>query len=182
MQIAMLGHACLLCETEDLRILMDPWIVGPSNFRSWWHLPDEETDVQTLPSLDYIYVSHLHEDHFHQGTLLNLKQRPKVLVPRLYHNRLVQKLRRLGYTEILELPHAKRVKLEGSTWVCCVQTGNDSMLMIGDPSASVLNANDALQGNEPTITIPLLRELTERYSFDIAFLAFGTAGAFPKCY
>jgi hypothetical protein len=178
----MLGHACLLCETEDVRILMDPWIVGPANFRSWWHLPDEQINLQALPSLDYIYVSHLHDDHFHVPTLLSLKQRPKVLVPRLYHNRLVRKLHRLGYTTIIELAHGKHVRLEGSTWVCCVQTGNDSMLMVGDSSASMLNANDALQGNEPTITIPLLNYLTQRYSFDIAFLAFGTAGAFPKCY
>ena len=178
----MLGHACLLCETEDVRILTDPWLSGPANFRSWWHLPDEQIKLKTLPGLDYIYISHLHEDHFHPPTLVGLEQRPKVLIPRLYHNRLARHLRRLGYTSIIELPHDKQVRLEGSTWVCCVQTGNDSMLLVGDSSATMLNANDALQGNDPTITIPLLNQLAGRHTLDIAFLAFGTAGAFPKCY
>src|SRR5437763_1046337 len=39
MRVEMLGHACLLCETEDTRIFMDPWIAGPANFRSCWHVP-----------------------------------------------------------------------------------------------------------------------------------------------
>jgi len=58
MRIEMLGHACLLCETEDTRILMDPWLKGPANFQSWWHLPVVTKDLTQLPCLDYIYISH----------------------------------------------------------------------------------------------------------------------------
>jgi UDP-MurNAc hydroxylase len=64
MRVTMLGHAAVLCETEDVRILMDPWILGPANFRSWWHLPDVPPDLSGLPPLDYLYISHLHGDHF----------------------------------------------------------------------------------------------------------------------
>ena len=46
----------------------------------------------------------------------------------------------------------------------------------------MLNANDCLQGNDPFVTLPLLRGLSESRKFDIAFLAFGTAGPYPKCY
>lgn len=182
MRVTMIGHACLLCETEDARILMDPWIVGPANFRSWWHLPEATLDPSQLPPLDYIYISHLHGDHFHIPTLERLDRRPIVLVPRFYHNRMIRRLRRLGYTRIQELPHGKEVELSRSTRVCCLQTGSDSLLAVADSSASMLNANDCLQGNNPAITLPLLRALGARYGFDIAFLAFGTAGAFPKCY
>ena len=69
MRAEMIGHACLLCETEAGRILTDPWIVGPANFRSWWHLPELHCDLSRLPGLDYIYVSHLHGDHFQEETL-----------------------------------------------------------------------------------------------------------------
>jgi len=182
MHVTMLGHASLLCETEDVRILMDPWLVGPANFRSWWHLPAVDLDPAKLPELDYIYISHLHDDHFHVSTLKRLPQRPTVLIPRLYHNRLVCRLRELGYTQIKELPHGKHVHLRASTTACCLQMGNDSLLAISDSSASMLNANDCLQGNDPRITLPLLRRLGEQFHFDIAFLAFGTAGPFPKCY
>ena len=128
MRVQMIGHACLLCETEDVRILMDPWIVGPANFRSWWHIPEVDLDPAKLPALDYIYVSHMHGDHFHTQTLERMPQRPTVLIPQLYHNRFVRRLRQLGYTRILELPHGKEVRLKGSTRVCCLQVANDSAL------------------------------------------------------
>ena len=182
MQVTMLGHAALLCETEDARILMDPWLVGPANFRSWWHLPDVDLDPAKLPEIDYIYISHSHSDHFHVPTLEGFHQRPTVLIPRLYHNRLVSRLRDLGYTRIKELSHGKQAQLRGSTTACCLQMGNDSLLAVSDSSASMLNANDCLQSNDPRTTLPLLRRLGEEYQFDIAFLAFGTAGPYPKCY
>jgi hypothetical protein len=188
MRVTMLGHAAVLCETEDVRILMDPWILGPANFQSWWHLPDiprdlcGPADLSGLPRLDYVYISHLHGDHFHEPTLQKLSRDLTVLVPKLYHDRLVTKLGRLGYRNIRELPHAREVQLTAATRVTCVQMGNDSVLAVADSSAAMLNANDALQGGHPDVKLPLLQALTGRYAFDIAFLAFGTAGAFPKCY
>ncbi|HEX6077999.1 MAG TPA: MBL fold metallo-hydrolase [Methylomirabilota bacterium] len=182
MRVTMLGHATVLCETEDVRILMDPWILGPANFRSWWHLPDVPPDLSGLPPLDYLYISHLHGDHFHEPTLEKLSRDVTVLVPRLYHDRLVTKLGRLGYRNILELSHAREVALSAATRVTCMQMGNDSVLALADSSAAMVNANDALQGGHPDVKLPLLQMLRARYDFDIAFLSFGTAGAFPKCY
>lgn len=182
MRVTMIGHAALLCETEDVRILMDPWILGPANFQSWWHLPEIPAEVKNLPPIDYIYISHLHGDHFHEATLRQLPRQATVLIPKLYHDRLATKLRRLGYRRIRELPHAREVAVTSRTRVCCAQMGNDSILVVADSSGALLNANDALQGGHPDIKLPLLRVLTQRYAFDIAFLAFGTAGAFPKCY
>ena len=111
-----------------------------------------------------------------------MAERPTVLVPRLYHNRLKRRLQDLGFTSILELPHGKEVRLSHSTRVTCAQMGRDSVIAVADRTASMLNANDALQGAHPDIKLPLLQGLAHRYGFDIAFLAFGTAGPFPKCY
>jgi len=95
---------------------------------------------------------------------------------------MVRLLQQLGYSRIWELPHGKEVSLGRSTQACCLQMGNDSVLALADSSASMLNVNDALQGNDPNVTLPLVRSLRQRYRFDIAFLAFGTAGPYPKCY
>lgn len=182
MQIEMIGHACFVCQTQDCRILMDPWISGPSNFRSWWHIPSVSHSVAQVSAVDYIYISHLHNDHFHPETLAQMERKPAVIIPRLYHNRLKQRLQQLGFPRIIELPHGKAVSLSAQTYAQCLQAGNDSLLAVKDSSASMLNANDCLQGNNPAVTIPMLRTLADEYQFDIAFLAFGTAGPFPKCY
>ncbi len=182
MRVEMIGHAALLCETEDTRILMDPWIVGPALFRSWWHIPEVTRDVSELPPVDYIYISHLHRDHFHDPTLERLDRRATVLVPRIYHDGMVRRLKKLGYTRIRELPHFREVAISHRTRVACVQMSGDSVLAVADSSAAMLNANDAFQGAHPKVSVPLLRALSERYMFDVAFLSFGTAGPFPKCY
>jgi UDP-MurNAc hydroxylase len=161
---------------------MDPWLKGPANFHSWWHFPAVTRDLAQLPPLDYIYISHLHGDHFHVPTLEKLDRRPTVLIPRLYHNRMVRRLYELGFTRIQELPHAKEVDLTRATKVTLTQMGGASVLAVAASSASMLNANDALQGAHPDVKLPLLRTLAARYGFDIVFLAFGTAGPFPKCY
>lgn len=182
MRVTMLGHAALLGETADVRILMDPWIVGPCNFRSWWHLPELSITPSDLPAIDYVYLSHLHDDHFHQHTLRVLAGRPTALIPRLYHDRMVRKLRGIGYTNIQELPHGKEVWLGPSTRITSMQIGNDSLLAVADSSAAMLNVNDALQGTSPSRAAGALAHVGRRYRFDIAFLAFGTAGGFPKCF
>lgn len=182
MRITMLGHACLLCETEDGRILMDPWLAGPSNFQSWWHLPEVTVQPSDLPPADYVYISHLHDDHFHPPTLSRLDRGSVVLIPKLYHDRLRRRIERLGFARIRELKHAREEILGRSTRINCCQIGNDSLLAVSDPAASMLNANDAFQGNDPRVASSLLDALSQRRRFDIVFLAFGTAGAFPKCY
>jgi UDP-MurNAc hydroxylase len=182
MRVRLIGHAALLCETRDARIIMDPWIVGPSNLGSWWHLPAIPPDVAALPPVDFIYISHMHDDHFHAATLKTLAREPTVLVPRLYHPRLVRQLRRLGYRRIRELPHWGEVHLGGETRLCCTHVGRDSVVVVTDGERSMLNANDALQGDAAKLGLRTLRELGQRYRLDVAFLAFGTAGPFPKCY
>ena len=45
-------------------ILCDPW-VNPAYFASWFPFPDNsELDWDALGDCDYLYVSHLHKDHF----------------------------------------------------------------------------------------------------------------------
>jgi len=62
MQITFIGHASILIETRGLRIISDPWWLGPCFGAQWWIYPPPYLDpVQT--KLDYIYISHGHNDH-----------------------------------------------------------------------------------------------------------------------
>ena len=64
MQVTSVGHAGFLIETQAGRILCDPW-VNPAYFASWFVFPDNrDLDWDTLGDCDYLYVSHLHKDHF----------------------------------------------------------------------------------------------------------------------
>jgi UDP-MurNAc hydroxylase len=51
-------------DTSAGSILCDPW-VNPAFFASWFPFPDNsQLDWERLGQTDYLYVSHLHRDHF----------------------------------------------------------------------------------------------------------------------
>ena len=79
------GHACILIETKDTTILLDPLISYygyPSevNHFSEMHLPDV---------IDFVLITHKHQDHILFETLLPLRHRIKnLIVPRTCSGRL----------------------------------------------------------------------------------------------
>ena len=73
------GHACILIETADISILVDPVIsyygyqTDVSRF-SYSDLPDE---------IDYVLITHNHQDHILLETMLSLRHKvKKIIVPR----------------------------------------------------------------------------------------------------
>jgi UDP-MurNAc hydroxylase len=63
-QVTSLGHAGFLVQTHAGNILCDPW-VNPAYFASWFPFPDNSAlDWGELGDCDYLYLSHLHRDHF----------------------------------------------------------------------------------------------------------------------
>ena len=64
MRITFLGQAGLYIETRDASILCDPWF-NPAYFASWFPFPsNEHIDPARIGSPTYLYVSHLHHDHY----------------------------------------------------------------------------------------------------------------------
>ena len=64
MQITFLGQAGLFVETKGVSILCDPWF-NPSFFGAWYPFPaNDGIDPERIGHPTYLYVSHLHHDHF----------------------------------------------------------------------------------------------------------------------
>ena len=64
MQVTSVGHAGFRIDTQAGSILCDPWL-NPAYFGSWFVFPDNSgLDWAALGNCDYLYVSHLHKDHF----------------------------------------------------------------------------------------------------------------------
>lgn len=70
------GHACILIETKDVSILVDPLISYYGYLSSVEHFSDYD-----LPdSIDYVLITHNHQDHVLFETLLPLRHKIKNLV------------------------------------------------------------------------------------------------------
>jgi L-ascorbate metabolism protein UlaG (beta-lactamase superfamily) len=95
------GHACLLIETCDICILVDPTMAHDR------HGDVPHFTIADLPSrIDILFISHGHQDHFSPEMLMQLRGRvDRVLIPPSNRGELADPslkgiLQRLGYSRI----------------------------------------------------------------------------------
>ncbi len=151
MRITGTGHASLYMETSAGSILCDPW-VNPAYFASWFPFPDNsQLDWQQLGQCDYLYVSHLHRDHFDAKNLAeNIRKDTTVLFPDFPTSSMEDELRELGFNNLERLPNEEVVDV-GSGVRLMIQAMTaptdgplgDSSIWIDDNGLRVLNQNDA---------------------------------------
>ncbi|WP_432839994.1 Rieske 2Fe-2S domain-containing protein [Dactylosporangium sp. CA-092794] len=151
MRITGTGHAGMLIETAAGSILCDPW-VNPAFFASWFPFPDNSgLDWERLGRCDYLYVSHLHRDHFDAENLRrHVSKRATVLLPEYPTRELEDELRELGFTAFLRTRSNEPVALDGGLTVMIQALVSPTDGPIGDSSLWVehggvrlLNQNDA---------------------------------------
>jgi len=132
-------------------ILCDPW-VNPAYFASWFPFPDNShLDWASLGQVDYLYVSHLHRDHFDAAHLKRyVDKKATVLLPEYPTSQLEDELRELGFTSFVKTKTNEPVTLDGGLTVMIQALTSPTDGPIGDSSLWVeydgvrlLNQNDA---------------------------------------
>ena len=154
MQITSIGHAGFHIQTAAGSILCDPW-VNPAYFASWIPFPDNtELDWKKLGDCDYLYVSHLHRDHFDEKNLVeNVNKDATVLLPDYPVPDLKRELERLGFTKFVETDDSKKHRVSGpkgdlDVMIIALRAPadgpiGDSGLIVDDGETVCFNMNDA---------------------------------------
>ena len=75
MKVTYLQNAGVIVENFGEKILCDPWFVDGCYYGSWHHYPKFEFNEKEFDDVDYIYISHIHPDHFDIKTLQKLKKK-----------------------------------------------------------------------------------------------------------
>ncbi len=181
MRVTFLGHVGMYVETEGGSVLCDPWFT-PAYFGSWFPFPRNDTlDVSPFTSPDYLYISHLHHDHFDPVWLAeHVDKRAKVLLPAFHVDHLERALRALGFTDFVRTDHAEAKQLGALSVVILAMTApadgpaGDSALILRDSSGSLLNQNDARPRD--------FDELESFGPYDAHFTQFSGAIWYPMVY
>jgi UDP-MurNAc hydroxylase len=179
MKFTILSHAGLLVEHAGVRIVCDPWLLGSCYWRSWWNFP--EPDPQLIADLraDFVYLTHLHWDHFHGPSLQRLfSPATRVLVPKVLTRRMVEDLNYLGFRDVVEIPHAGSVRLAPDFALRSYQfgLGVDSGVVLSGGGVTLFNCNDAKFFGLP------LRQITRDFPrIDFIFRSHSSAGPIPFC-
>jgi len=180
-RITTLGHAGLHIDTAHGTILCDPW-VNPAFFASWFPFPDNrQLDWDALGSVDYLFISHLHRDHFDPEHLASYVSRDAVvLLPDYPTNELERSLERLGFTNFMRFTNNRPEKLGDLSLMISSLVAptdgavGDAALSIDDGSARILNQNDA--------KITDFDPLREFGPYDAHFVQFTGANWWPWVY
>jgi L-ascorbate metabolism protein UlaG (beta-lactamase superfamily) len=110
------GHACILLETPSLSMLFDPVLSYTYQSQisryTYKDLPDR---------IDYVVITHNHQDHVLMETLLQLRHRIGcVVVPRsgggaLQDTSLKLTLESMGFSDVLELDELQTLKIDSGS-------------------------------------------------------------------
>ncbi|WP_290814834.1 MBL fold metallo-hydrolase [Halovivax sp.] len=112
MQVTYLSSAAVLIDDGETRLLCDPWLIDGAYYGSWAHYPDFDVEPEDFDDVDYIYLSHIHPDHFDPATLRRMDDEIPVLIHDYRWDYLREAVEDLGF-EAIELPHDERTHLTG---------------------------------------------------------------------
>lgn len=202
MKVRYLKSATVAIEANGVKILTDPWLVDGEYYGSWAHYPPYEFDEAYFADVDFIYISHIHPDHFSAKTLDLFDRSIPVLTHRYDSPFLTANIERLGFT-VRELPHNERVELAKGVHINILAADNcnpelcasffgcglveaefgstqiDSLCVIDDGIHSVLNINDCPFALAKE-TIGQVRSQYE--TIDLLLVGYGGAGPYPQCF
>jgi UDP-MurNAc hydroxylase len=143
------GHAGLYVQAGGTSVLCDPWF-NPAFFASWFPFPDNDgIDRRAIGSPTYLYVSHLHRDHFDPAYLArHVDKDAVVLLPEFPLDELRREMERLGFTRFVQTANGEPVDLDGIGVTIHAATTpadgplGDSALSIDDGEVRILDQND----------------------------------------
>ncbi len=181
MEITFLGQAGIYIETRHGSILCDPWF-NPAYFASWFPFPsNEQVDRAKLAHPTYLYVSHLHHDHYDPQFLRDyVSKDTTVLLPEYAIDLLERALRKLGFTKFIHTKNGQALEIDGLRVMIMAMIApidgplGDSGLMVDDGETRIFNQNDSR---------PMDLDVLNSYGpYDAHFVQFSGAIWYPMVY
>jgi L-ascorbate metabolism protein UlaG (beta-lactamase superfamily) len=177
------GHACILVETKDVSILSDPLISYYGYDSDIEHFSDSD-----LPDvIDYVIITHNHQDHILFETLLPLRHKIRhIIVPRTKGGRLEDPdlklmFNSIGFNNVIEIDEMETVQFADTMITGIPFTGEHSDMNIQAKSCHLVQIGEfkLLFMADSRIMEPVLyRHIHEQIGdVDVIFLGMECDGA-----
>lgn len=154
MKTTLIAHACLLVQSKGVTLLTDPIF-----FDSLWeeiniHCPSIDLQIDKIPKVDILSISHRHQDHFDIRTLAFLAESDNVLKPDAAilapnDDILLEVLAELGFKEVQVVKDFEPMKIKGLTLTPTPSLNKQDYfpehgLLINDGEVTVWNQVDTI--------------------------------------
>lgn len=106
------GHACILIETKDVSILVDPLV----SYYGYESSVEHFSDVDLPDVIDYVLITHNHQDHIVFETLLPLRHKIKNLIVPATNNGALQDpslkltFKSMGFNNVIEIDELEEIR------------------------------------------------------------------------
>lgn len=192
LNITYVSHACIKLDGEFGSLITDPWILNePIYAFTTWKFPVAIIPPeQLITDLNYIYISHPHEDHLHIPSLDKFPRHLEILLPEyadypcLRAQTVEQTLREMGFYNIRKIQPWRTFLLGNKTPFTIIPAckmkywdWENSGFILEHPDCKVLNMNDCPSDPE------LYAEVNKRFGeIDLAFIQYSGVSMFPGRY
>jgi UDP-MurNAc hydroxylase len=187
MKITNIGGATAIIEHQGKRMLFDPWLDDGIFYGSWYHYPPCRVQISELGRFDYVYISHIHEDHCSAGTIKHLNKDAEIILLDRKPNYVAKFLERnkFGFQKIHLIKEKTPHEIAPGLVVDMLRADPehdynyliDSALVLKWDGFTLYNANDCAP--YPGV-FDYIR--TKYGTLDLALLPYTGGSGYPTCY
>jgi len=187
MKFQNIGGATGILEHDGIKILFDPWLDEGIYHGAWHHFPPTNVSLEELPEVDYIYISHIHEDHCSLKTLQSLNKTAEIIILDNDPNYVLKFLKGnegLDFKKIHMLKEKTPTIIGGIEFTMLMPNPShemsyliDSMLAIKWDGHVIFNGNDCRPHAD---TFKYLKDNYEKVG--LALLQYAGGSGYPACY
>lgn len=166
MHIEYVTHASLLFDDGKTRLLTDPFYFFEKLIASFiCHYPDRDLSPDYFPQLDFVFCSHIHDDHCHKKTLLALQNKISCILLPAHQSHFEKKIRGYGFRNIAFLENEKTRLFPNGLKLTCFHDKNrvDTALIVEWDGKTFLHQNDC------RLDAPAFQRMADRFKIDFAF-------------
>ena len=184
MKVRYIYSACVVVTTPDLTICSDPWFSPGIYDGSWFQYPPLPGDpVEVIGPVDYVYLSHIHPDHYDPPFLRRyLAHYPDatLLIGRTEPPYLANKLRIDGFrAESISSKVVGKTHLHVFANKAYEAENIDTAMVVSHGDQSVVNMND---NPVDTSQIDAIVGCCPGGRATVALLPYSGAGPYPQTY
>jgi hypothetical protein len=189
-----ISHACLKYRCNDATLLTDPWIVDePIKSKVVYKFPPQlSSPDEVCDDVDFVYISHTHEDHFHIPSILHLPKSVKFLISdysfaphQCERNLLLFKtLKHFGYTNIHILQPWEWFEISDNFRVCLIPSAFSRFMDWENSGLAVdMEGHISLNMNDNMVDRDLCLKIAEFFpKINIYFIQTAGLSTFPACF
>lgn len=182
--------ACVITKTNDVTVLHDPWFTDGIYDGSWFQFPKILNPLDSIGDVDYIFVSHIHPDHYDSKFLKEYFNKfgvKKIIIADHKPNHLLSKMRADGFSPTI----LSDILTIGKTSIEIIphKTGSisdiDSAIVIKylqkNKTHCVVNINDInFESTDNDSMLDIIKKNAKE--IDILLCGYTGAGPYPQTY